>query len=459
MNTKLLTLPLILMLFSTGLAQTGHRIHIKMPTNQETSFFLAHYHGDKTYLIDTSNYIAGEALFTKAEPLPQGIYILANSKKEKLAEFLVGGQQNFSIVFPPDFNPSQTQVSGSIENILFFEHLGRLSSTMATLQELSKKADSLQKNDPQYETVQAQIKAVQEAADAYRDRLITENEGMLISAILKAMKEPTIPDSLRNNREMAFRFYKKNYWNYFNLSDDRLIRTPILPRKLQEYMDKLVSPSPDSIIAAIDDLMARASGSEEITNYLAWHFLSEYQQPKLMGLDKAFVHVADNYFLKGKVSGLTLSVREKIQERADRIRPTLLGNIAPDMWLIDTNGAYRSFKELKSDYIVIVFWDHTCNHCKNEMEELFKLYTNKTTDFLVYAVNTTNDFDGWKHYINEKQYPWLHVNGTKSFTPDFHQLYDIYSVPVIYILNKERKIIGKRISAQFIEQIINSSDI
>ncbi|HMM11375.1 MAG TPA: DUF5106 domain-containing protein [Bacteroidales bacterium] len=453
------TLAFILFFASIGFSQQGHRIQLKMPANPETTYFLAHYHGDKTYLIDTSNYLAGEAVFSGKEPLKQGIYILANSKKEKLAEFLVGSEQNFTITFPPDFNPAQTQVIGSTENILFFEHLSRLSNTMATLQNLNRVADSLPTDNPQREIVLQQITAVQEGANTYRERLIAENPNTLIASILSAMKEIDVPEDIRENRELAYRYYKDNYWNYFNLGDDRLIRTPLLPSKLQQYMDQLVPPSPDSVVQAIDFLLGRAKGAQEITDFLAWHFLSEYQQPKLMGMDKAFVHVADQYFLKGKVSGLTPSIREKIQERADRMRPTLIGNAAPDMWLIDTTGAYRSFRELKSEYIIIIFWDQTCSHCKKEMEDLYNVYKNKKFDFEVFAVNSTNDFDGWKHYINEKKYPWLHVNGTKSFTPDFHQLYDIYSVPVIYILNRERKIIGKRIAAQYIEQIIANSDI
>ncbi|MBK9290791.1 MAG: DUF5106 domain-containing protein [Bacteroidetes bacterium] len=457
MKNKLLLLLSLTLTGLLSLAQNGHHILLRMPASEDQTFFLAHYHGDKTYLIDTSNYRTGEALFAGSEPLRQGIYILANSKKEKLAEFLVGFQQHFSLAFPPDFNPSQTLVEGSLENQLFYAYLDRLSSASRSSEKLRAKFDSLPENDPEREKIQLQLKALQNGSEAYRDRLIEENPNTLLALILKAMKEPVVPEEIKENREEAYRFYKANYWKDVDLGDDRLIRTPLLPRKLQQYMEQLVPPSPDSVIQAIDFLMNRARGAQEITDFLAWHFLSEYQQPKLMGMDKAFVHVADNYFLKGKVSSLTPSIREKIQERADRVRPTLLGNPAPDMWLIDTTGAYRSFKELKSEYVVIVFWDQTCSHCKKELEDLSKVYSNKKFDFEVFAVNTTNDYDGWKHYINEKKYPWLHVNGTKSFTPDFHQLYDIYSVPVIYILDRDRRIIAKRIAAQFIEQIIQST--
>lgn len=44
----------------------------------------------------------------------------------------------------------------------------------------------------------------------------------------------------------------------------------------------------------------------------------------------------------------------------------------------------------------------------------------------------------------------------KSMTADFHDLYDIYSVPVIYLLDKNKTIIGKRISADQLENIIKT---
>jgi len=71
-------------------------------------------------------------------------------------------------------------------------------------------------------------------------------------------------------------------------------------------------------------------------------------------------------------------------------------------------------------------------------------------------VNSTNDFEGWKHYLKEKKYPWLHVNGMKSMTQDFHDLYDIYSVPVVYLLDRNKVIIGKRISTGQIGNIIKN---
>ncbi len=72
----------------------------------------------------------------------------------------------------------------------------------------------------------------------------------------------------------------------------------------------------------------------------------------------------------------------------------------------------------------------------------------------MFAIAANADFPAWKNYIAENKLNWVNVNGMKSMTEDFHDLYDIYGTPVIYVLNKERKIIAKRIKAEQIPLVI-----
>jgi hypothetical protein len=89
---------------------------------------------------------------------------------------------------------------------------------------------------------------------------------------------------------------------------------------------------------------------------------------------------------------------------------------------------------------------------------LKKLYATKKFNLEVYAICANEDLEGWKYFIKANQLSWLNVNGTKSITPDFHDLYDIYTTPVIYILDKEKKIIAKRINVNQIPQVIQMND-
>ena len=49
---------------------------------------------------------------------------------------------------------------------------------------------------------------------------------------------------------------------------------------------------------------------------------------------------------------------------------------------------------------------------------------------------------------------WINVNGTRSVTPDFHDLYDTHQTPALFILDKERNIVAKNIPADKIETFL-----
>lgn len=446
---------IILAVNSIALGQKEYAIRIEMPGSQDSVYYLAVYQAEKILMADTSLGRQSIAEFSGKKELKQGIYVLANEKKEKILEFLIGPEQNFTIKLDDTFNPANAKIIGSLDNELFFQHVSLINRIYPELQQLRTEASQMPETSVQRVRIEELISKRNEELSQFRNQALEKHPNLLFTKILLAMQDPEVPENIRNDQEKSYRFFKNNFWESFDLSDDRLLRTPLLPRKLETYFEQLILPQADSVIKEVEMVLQLTNGNQEMIDYLAWHFVSEYQNPKIMGLDKVFVHLADQWFKAGKVSNVTSSILEKINERADKMRHALIGNQAPDLWLIDTEGSYRSFKELKTDFVVIIFWDQTCGHCKKEMETLAELYERRKASLSVFAVNTTNDFDGWKHYINEKQYPWLHVNGTRSMTENYNNLYDIYSVPVIYVLDKSKKIIGKRIAAQQIEGLMD----
>lgn len=456
MKIKLLILVIVLFSnLSLSLAQHTYHIRVELPGSSDSIYYLAFYQADKILMADTSLGIQSVAEFTGNKVLKQGIYVLANEKKEKLLEFLVGPEQSFTILLNEQFDPGTAKIKGSPDNELFFQHISLINRAYPQIQQLKEKAATLPEKTEQRILAENQINTLTTELDSFKNKALTQHPNLLFTKILMAMQDPQVPENIRNDQEKAYNYFKNNFWESFDLADERLLRTPLLPRKLETYFEQLILPQADTVIKEVEMVLQRTRGNQEMIDFLIWHFVSEYQNPKIMGLDKVFVHLSDHWFSVGKVSNVTPSILEKIQERADKMRHALIGNIAPDMWLIDTEGSYRSFKELTSDYTVIIFWDQTCGHCKKEMETVAELYERRKPLISVFAVNTTSDFDGWKNYISEKKYPWLHVNGTRSMTENFHNLYDIYSVPVIYILDKNKKIIGKRIGAQQIEGLID----
>lgn len=439
------------LLFFLSLSVTAqYSISIHITGYQDTALLMTTYYGNKIRLIDTA-YVSspGNFRFDGKKDLPGGIYMAVSTDKAKLFEFVVDKKQKFSLSTDSPAYALNMQVKGSEENEIFYDYLKYNEQLFKENAVLTEKLQTLKPEDDEWTQTKTTIDSINNLAGEYKLKVIKEKPDLLVSKIFSAMQTIEIPDSIKQSSDStaSFYYYKNHFFEYTDLSDVRLLRTPLLSKKVEEYFKNLVVIQPDSTIVAIDYVISKARPSEDVVGYLVWYFTAEYQNPEYMGFDKVFVHMIDNYFSKEQIINTTPSVLKSLQDRANLIRPTMIGAEAQNMILIDTAGNYKSFKNLTSDYLIIFFWDYDCGICKSEIVELQKIYKKIWFDFEVYAVNTNADLDAWKKMIIEKKLTWVNVNGTRSVTPDFHDLYDISGTPAIFILDKDRKIIAKQLAA------------
>ena len=86
----------------------------------------------------------------------------------------------------------------------------------------------------------------------------------------------------------------------------------------------------------------------------------------------------------------------------------------------------------------------------------------KPIDIKVYSVQTEFDRKKWKKFIiNQGIGNWINVGDilqdeeeNPAASSNWRDQYDIYSTPVIYLLDKDKKILAKRISYKQISKII-----
>jgi hypothetical protein len=52
-----------------------------------------------------------------------------------------------------------------------------------------------------------------------------------------------------------------------------------------------------------------------------------------------------------------------------------------------------------------------------------------------------------KKYIQTKDIPWTVVNGPRTVTKHYQELYDVPSMPTLYMMDKNKIIIAKRLAA------------
>jgi peroxiredoxin len=268
------------------------------------------------------------------------------------------------------------------------------------------------------------------------------------------MKEPEVPEipTLPNGRKdstFGYRYYKEHFWDGTDFTDDRLLRTPVFYNKLKKYYDMILVQTPDSIISGSDQLVEKTRPNHEMFKYLVWFATNHYENSEIMGFDKIFVHVTEKYYVTGQADWVNKTVLQNIIKKAMKIKPLLLGEKAPNMVMMDTNNQLVSLYNIDAKYLLILFWDPDCGHCEKEIPKIKEFYDQNKDKYgvEVFAVCSDTSVVKWKTAIKKKLMNWINVDGPRTLTGDYHELYDISTTPVIYFLNSRKEIIAKHLEA------------
>lgn len=186
-----------------------------------------------------------------------------------------------------------------------------------------------------------------------------------------------------------------------------------------------------------------------------------------MGQDAVFVHLFEKYHSKGISKWLTEKQLSAISNRAYMVMANLIGQNAADLEMVDSTGKPLHLYHVNAEYTVIVFWDPTCSHCREEIPRLDSFYQAKwkKQGIKIYGVLSENEKEKWVKFITDhKLKDWIHVYQTEetkkaisdSQQPGYKQLYDITQTPTLFLLDKEKRIIAKKLTLQQIDYLLQT---
>jgi peroxiredoxin len=431
----------------------GYHIKIQITGIKDTVCYLANYYGDKTYLVDTSRVDAKSRFeFTGDSLLPGGVYIIAGQSNNKYLEFIVDQSQNFSITTNVSELSSNVHFEKSEENVLFYDFMKNNMKIRKEIDVEQKSQKHLKDNPDSLEISKQRISQLTFELDSLQNKIITEYNGSFVAVMLKAMQEPEIKEVpiLSNGREDSvyrFQYYKAHYWDNYDLTDDRLLRTPLFHKRMERYFKDVVFQHPDSIIVAAEEFINKTRGNKEVFKYSVWYLTYKFETSKIMGFDEIFVYMVDTYYAKGEAFWADSSTVKTMKKHADALRPILIGKKAPELILIDTAGNFVSLQHTIAKYLVVLFYESDCGHCKKEVSELKEWMTTQQLGVQIFAVCTDTSLVHWKKFINTQKLNWINVNATRSVTRDYHDLYDISMTPSLFLLDEKKTIIAKRLKS------------
>lgn len=440
-------------------AKEGYSIKVKINNTKDTMLLLANYYGEKQYLIDTA-FVNKKGLFVfeKKKPLEGGIYLIVTQDKNYF-EFIIDKEQILSFETMEGQMVEKMKIEGSVENTNFYDYMQYL---VVKQREMRPFQDSMKfaKNHSDTLHLQNSISLINREIYNYKTDFLKKYPNYLISKVFIASKDIDVPDAPllpdgKKDTKFQYYYYKNHFWDNVDLSDERLIRTPVFHTRLKNYFDNVIIQIPDSIIVAADKLVDKVKNNKEYFKYIVWYVTNTYERSTYMGFDAVFVHMVEAYYISKQADWVTPTVLENLTKRAMRLKPILLGKRAPSLANPDSLERWVFMDTISTKFTVLAFWDSDCGHCKIEIPKLKKLYDEKKKiyNFEVYAVCTDADLSRWKKYVRENNLNWINVTGTKA-NVDYHDVYDIVSTPVIYLLDKEKKIIAKKLDVDNLDKYL-----
>jgi hypothetical protein len=449
-------------------AQNGYEIKVTLKPFKNQYIYLGHYYGKQLPIIDSALLNdKSEAIFRGDKKLGGGIYLIGYPDKSRHFEIVIDKNQKFSVI-ADTARLQAVSFQNSPENVEFKayqEFMGKNGSSIDSLMKLRSKvsaADSIK--------ITGQIETLNDKIKKYRNDIIAKDGNGLLATLLKAMKEPDVPandPAAKTDSMFAYKYFKKHYWDGVNFYDDRLIRTPFFESRIDKYMEQLVYPEADSVIKELDYMLGYASINEEMQKFLLLKFVNRYLNQKYMWEDKVFVHLFEKYFSQKTYPWLTDAGKKTITNRAYSLMANILGTEASDVELPDTADKTTKLYSLQAPYTLVVIWDPTCSHCKEVLPKLDSAYNAKWKSMGLKFFGLARETDGKKtdwlnfirdHHLNE----WTHVYYSKQAdeartsagVPSYSQLYDVQSFPTLYLLDKDKRIIAKKLTLEQIDEIL-----
>lgn len=456
----------------TSFAKDGYKIEIKFKQDVPDSFvYLAHYYAKPLptiYKTDSGRVINKRtAVIESKDSTLGGIYLLLFYNRSKFTEFILENGDEMTINVDTVDMPANISFKNSPENSRYVEYEKFL---MAYGKKQQGFMEELKKAKTPADTAAIRDKSAKAGKElvAFRNDYVKKYPNTYLSNVFNALSTPQVPEGTHYiagtktvDSNFSYTYYKEHYWDKFDFKDDRLMYTPIYDAKLDEYFNRLVLPLPDTMNAEADALLAKTRKSKEIFKYTLHWLAGNAERSKVMGMDEVFVHLVEKYYMKGDAYWLDSAGLSKYEDRAKKIAPNVIGNLAPELEMQDIWSLQdKPLSKNDAKYTLLVFWSKECGHCMKEVPQIDSVYNKvlKNKGVKVYSVSTEGDLSDIQKAVDKLNIKeWTNVVDAQNKT-EYRSKYDVYSTPKIYLLDDQKKIIGKGLDHSNIMEVIEFTE-
>lgn len=257
---------------------------------------------------------------------------------------------------------------------------------------------------------------------------------------------PIVPDSIVELEGRAD-YATTHFWQQFDYNDTTLLRQDYGEQAVADFLGLLPHASPQGQHKALEEWIAGMVQNEKACQYFtdtAIRYLYSEESP---------LYSPTLYEMLLQVIDQSMTMNEAIRSRAHfqlaLLAKNSVGDVATDFSFVTINGEHQRLSTIASDrQTLLLLFDPDCERCR---DLLFRLRHSSAINSAIangrltlLAVYTSDDDAIWQQTRKELPPSWLIANDRGIISEK--SLYDLHTLPVLYLLASDKRIILKNAS-------------
>lgn len=376
-----------------------------------------------------------------------GVIFISNEKK-----------QNFTLTID---NEKVTYVN-SKENTGYYNYLQGIAEYNKQLDSLNGVFQEAQQNGlPQYmlkvlvDSLSASARHINKEMRDYQRRTAAANANTLLGSVIATLTYlPDPPQEVLNNRNQFHKYYIEHFFDNFAWNDPRIFNTVVVAQKMKEICNliyQLDNPEFDTLlVAALNKAKVNQTSYEYLFDELE-HVLGSNISP--YKVEHTYIAILKDALQYPK---LDENRKRRYTRELGYIDKNHAGDTIPNFALVLANGDTTTMYDIESEYTLLYLQHPTCPTChqvRNRMKDFAKL--NKAIEsgkLKVVMVYFEDDPKVWSNYINSREANPKYVQGWNfDQSIDDKDLFDTRTIPYMFLLDKDKKVIKKDLLVNEIE--------